>query len=107
MTILDIAARLEEFDKQGTIFAVSNNGAFTPESEVIVLSLDQDERNRSAAEISVNCCPGLAYCLEMSIAKDSVRIWSQWRNGRVPSAREAAEAICYKATNDAWGPPNW
>jgi len=32
---------------------------------------------------------------------------AKWRNGEPANAAQIAEAVCYKANNDAWGPPNF
>ncbi len=107
MTILDIASRLSEFDVGATIFAQRIGGDFTPASEAVRIVITEQEAKLPANELAALHCPGLDYCLEIAIANAAVTGWSRWRNDRVPSPLEVAEAICYKATYDAWGPPNW
>jgi len=107
MTVIDIASRLNELNDDGIIFAERIDDAFMPNSRAVVLGLSEAEYNQDVSEIAATRCPGLEYCLEVRIAKDAVRVWSQWRADQEPSPFEAAEAICHKATFDAWGPPNW
>jgi hypothetical protein len=47
---------------------------------------------------------GLRYFLEVSIAKDAIRVWQQWRDGAVPSLDEKVAAVVYYAVNDAFLP---
>jgi hypothetical protein len=107
MTLLEVAARLDEFNEDAVIFAEVIDGAFVASSEASVMTMSEAEREENVNDVAARRCPGLQYCLEVWIAKDSVRVWSQWRGGQMPSAAEAAEAICYKATFDGWGPPNF
>jgi hypothetical protein len=94
---MDICEHLEGFDKAGVIFAERVAGDFTPHSRAEVIPQNSDElQNR-----------GLSYCLEISIARDAVEVWSRWRDGQQPSTAQRAEAVCYKANTDAWGPPNF
>jgi len=106
MTILQIAARLDEYQEDGVIFAELVNGVFTGDSNAVVLTLSEEELVQNTSEVSNNRCPGLEYCLEIGIAKDARNVWSRWREGQGPIATEIAEAICHKANFDAWGPPN-
>jgi hypothetical protein len=107
MTILDICSDLDHFDREGVIFAERGGEGFAPHSRAQVVVLDQGERQVSAVEIATKHCPGLSYCLELSIAREAMEVWSRWRGGEQPGVRDRAEALCYKANNDAWGPPNF
>jgi len=107
MTLLDICLRLEEFSQSGVIFAERIAGDFTPQSRAEVLLLGSDDSRGSVIQLAGERCPGLSYCLEISIARDAVEVWSQWHGGQQAGTTERAEAICYKANTDAWGPPNF
>ena len=107
MTILDICAQLDRFDDDGVIYARRVNGEFTPGSEAVVVAVPPELLDTPAGEIAARNCPAFDYCLEVFIAKDAVEVWSRWREGAQPTPTERAEAVCYKANNDAWGPPNF
>ena len=47
---------------------------------------------------------GLAYLLEVSLARDVLNVWTSWRNGGQPTPEEAARAIIYYAQHDAYEP---
>jgi hypothetical protein len=107
MTLLEIAAKLEEVAPDGIIFAARIEDEFRPESNAMVLTLSEEELKSPVGEAVQRRCPGLECCLEVSIAKDAVRVWSRWHGTKTPSHLDAARAraICHKATYDAWGPP--
>ena len=46
----------------------------------------------------------MAYLLEVRLAKDVLRVWSEWRDGAAPSAEDRVEAVTYYARNDAYIP---
>ena len=100
MTILEIASQLANFDDDATLFAPRVDEEFAPQSQAVILSKSQVEREESANEFTAHRHAGLDYCLEIWIAKDAVKVWSPWRGGRVPATTEAAEAICHNATFD-------
>jgi len=104
MTILDICAGMDDLDQWGVIFAEQIAGDFAPNSRAELVVLSAEDFKMPIAEVASRRCPGLCYCLEMSIAKEAVAVWSHWRNGQRPNAQECAEAVCYKANTDAWGP---
>jgi len=105
MTLVDLAQQLDSFDERDTIFAERIAGGFSPRSRAVVLAMSRAEQDEPVANVAARRCPGLEYCLEISLSKDAVRVWSLWRNNQVPSPLQSAEAICHKANNDAWGPP--
>jgi hypothetical protein len=38
------------------------------------------------------------------LAKDAIRVWSEWRDGREPSRRERFDVVRYYAEYDAYLP---
>ena len=89
----------------GVIYARLVDDEFVPHSEAVVLAISDDELAVPTHEIAASRCPGFAYrCLEVFIAKEAAQVWSQWHVGKQPDAEQIAEAVCYKANNDAWGP---
>ncbi|MGN6366847.1 MAG: hypothetical protein ACTHN5_01020 [Phycisphaerae bacterium] len=107
MTITDICKELDQLGDDGVIYARLVEGEFVPESEAVVLAISDEELAVPTRDIAARRCPGFEYCLEVFIAKEAVQVWSHWRNGEQPNAAQLAEAVCYKANNDAWGPPNF
>jgi hypothetical protein len=107
VTILDICEQLDRLDDDGVIYAGRINGNFTPASQALVVTLAPEEVRTPAADIAAPHGPRFDYCMEIFIAKDAVEVWSRWRDGARPTPTERAEAVCYKANNDAWGPPNF
>ena len=89
MKLLDVIARLHEFDDAHAIYA-ARDPEWTQSSRAAV-GLERDAN-------------GLAYVLEVAAAKDAVRAWSEARKHRLPSLRERYEAVLYYALNDAFLP---
>lgn len=44
------------------------------------------------------------YLLGTRIAKEVIEVWSEWRDGRVPSPEDALAAVLHYAENDAYLP---
>jgi hypothetical protein len=107
MTILDVCTQLDQLDDEAVIYASRVDGEFAPASKAMVVMLTPEERDMPAREVAARRCPGFDYCLEIFIAKEAIQVWSLWRDGAQPSPAERAQAVCYKANNDAWGPPNF
>ena len=90
MTLLDVIARLHEYDDGLAIYA-ERDPEWTQSSRAFV-GVQRD-------------AGGLAYVLEVAAAKDALRAWSQARKNKLPSLRERYEAVLYYALNDAYLPP--
>lgn len=45
------------------------------------------------------------YLLEVRLAKEVIRVWSQWRGGRMPTAKDKCDAVSHYATYDSYLPP--
>ena len=96
MTMRQAIESLDGFDGEQTIY-VRPDGSIDSDSEVVVdYYSDDGEPPESAA--------GMNYLLEVSLARDALRVWSEWREGRLPSIEEQIEAIVYYAENDAFQP---
>ena len=46
----------------------------------------------------------LSYLLEVDLAREAIEVWSEWRNGRVPTRDERVAAVAFYADNDAYLP---
>lgn len=84
MRLLDVIARLHEYDDGQAIYA-ERDPEWTESSRAVV-GIERD-------------ASGLAYVLEVAAAKDAVRAWSQARKNKLPSLRERYEAVLYYALN--------
>jgi hypothetical protein len=74
---------------------------FVPEGEDVSLStsallLSFEEYERGA--------DGYRYFLEGENIKESIEVWSLWRDGRLPTLDDKLAAVVYYATNDAFMP---
>jgi hypothetical protein len=47
---------------------------------------------------------GMTYLLEVRLAKEAIRVWSEWRNGAAPTSEDRVAAVVYYATHDAYLP---
>lgn len=47
---------------------------------------------------------GMAYLLEVHLARDVLRVWKAWRGGQEPTREEACSAVAYYASHDAYQP---
>ena len=93
MKLTDVIQNLERFDDDQTIYATDT----TPDADA---SVDYEADDGSQAP-SAN---GMRYVLEVSLAKDAIRVWSEWRDGRQPSPDERMRAVIFYAENDTFMP---
>jgi hypothetical protein len=95
LTLRDALASIDDFDDEATIYAAK---PWDPTSTTVIAAEGEETANTAIGE-------GLAYFLEVSIAKEAIEVWSEWRGGRVPSADERCEAVIHYAVNDAYLQP--
>jgi len=87
-----ILSRLEESDEDQTIYAAE---PWNPESDAL-LAIEGNPEADAALDA------GLRYFIEVSIAQDVIETWIHWRNGRIPTPLEIANAVIFYATNDSY-----
>ena len=90
-TLRAVVGALDELDDDDVIYT---DGA-SPAARAMVVGADAAD---SAKE------DGLRYFLEVSLAKDAVEVWSEWRNGAQPTIDDKLMAISHYATHDAYLP---
>lgn len=90
MTLSDVIARLDEFDDDQTIYVTKN----TPDAEAVV--------NFPPDDGSMNSANGMYYLLEVVLAKEAIRVWSEWRAGLLPMLDEKIQAVVYYAEYDTY-----
>ena len=93
MTLKEVMENLECFDADQTIYVSSN----TPDA----LAAVDCETADGDAPMSAK---GMSNLLEVSLARDAIRVWSEWRNGRQPTLDEKMKAVIYYSENDAFIP---
>ena len=93
MTINDMIDRLDECDAGQTIYATDNSP-----TAMAVVDFEPDDGTLPASAM------GMKYLLEVSLARDAIRVWSEWRNGRQPMLDEKTQAVLYYAEHDAFMP---
>jgi len=89
--LLDVISALESADPEATIYAAM---PFTTQSAARVHA----EPENSAGPA------GLSYLLEVHLARNVLKVWAQWRNGKEPTPEEATRAIIYYAEHDSYEP---
>jgi hypothetical protein len=99
MKLINLLADYRSLNDKLTIYAEANP-EWGPKSEaaVILPNMDGDTHPIEVAGVQ------LQYMLEVRIAKEVIKVWSQWRGGRKPTPEEACEAVIFYAQNDAYLP---
>lgn len=94
MTLAEILAKIDELDDELTIYSAE---PWSPVSRAVAAREPDDGSLPSEAS-------GMRYLLEVSIAKEAIEIWSQWRAGAVPTIADKCEAVLHYAENDSYLP---
>ncbi|MDX6251259.1 MAG: hypothetical protein QOF10_4619 [Kribbellaceae bacterium] len=89
----DVVQGIEQTDNALTIYAVK---PWSADSDAL-LAVEPDQ---GAPEVP----KGMEYCLEASLVKEVIEVWSEWREGAVPTAADRMEAVLYYAEYDAYLP---
>ena len=87
-----IVRDIGEFGNELTVYAPTGV-ELSPEAPVCVV----DEEAVGAPE-------DMEYVLEIAVMKEVIKVWSAWRNGAMPTAPQACEAILRYARFDAYLP---
>ncbi len=96
MTLADLMEQLDSLDDDLTIYA-GKNPDWSANSPAVVLPEPEDGGVPDEAR-------GMSYLLEVFLAQEVVQAWSEWRDGRKPTAIDKCEAVIYYAENDAYLP---
>lgn len=96
MTLAQLLENIESMDDDLTIYAAAE--PLWDESSEAVACREPDDASLPTE------ATGMTYLLEVSIAKEVVKVWSEWRNHRTPSASQKCEAVIYYAYNDSYLP---
>ena len=93
VTLREVIASLDEFSDDETIYAE----APSPAARAVVAAEPESGATPDAAS-------GLAYLLEVALAREAIDVWRRWRPGRTPTLDDQVAAVTYYAANDAWLP---
>lgn len=93
MRLLDIIGSITDYNDDHVVVAVEPSRA---DSEAMVVAANEAGEPETP--------PGMAYLLEVSLIKEVMAVWSDWRSGRQPTPTEAWRATLYYATHDAYIP---
>lgn len=85
-SLLDVLQSLNDQPAEATIFAAR---PWTPTSVAAVEVLDEPPH-------------GLAYLLEVELAKEVLAVWSSWRHGAEPNAQQKCQAVIHYAEHDSY-----
>lgn len=96
MTLAELLGRIDELDDDWTIYACD-----TPRWSASSRSVAYSEPSDGSVPAEAH---GLRYLLEVRLAKEAIRIWSEWRANSTPSPQDTCEAVIYYATNDSYLP---
>ncbi|MGW9184054.1 hypothetical protein [Agromyces sp. NPDC055661] len=92
-TLSRLLSRVRTLDPDATIFAEQPWGE---ESRAILIS--------DAVDDALDEPQRMAYLLEVDLALDVLKVWSDWRNGKVPTPAESVAAVIHYAQQDAYIP---
>jgi|tagenome__1003787_1003787.scaffolds.fasta_scaffold20539343_2 hypothetical protein len=96
MTLRQLIEQLDELDDALLLYAEGGVHA-GPDSTAVAACEPEDGSVPPGAE-------GMAYVLEVDGARDVVRVWQEWRDGRVPTTDDKCDAILHYARQDAFLP---
>jgi len=96
MTLADLMERLDRLDDELTIYA-EEDPDWSADSPAVACPEPESGGLPDEAR-------GMSYLLEVSLAKEVVQVWSEWRGGREPTVAEKCAAVIYYAEHDAYLP---
>lgn len=96
LTLAEVVTRLEDLDNDLVIYITA--GSDWNESSDVVVTVEPDD-----GSIPANA-EGMEYFLEVSVAKNVLDVWQQWRGDREPTLADKCKAIVHYAMNDAYLP---
>ncbi len=94
MTLREIINQLDTLPDDSTIYATRMEEWQLDAPAALVLEEDTIELGVQLED--------LHYFLEVYLAKEALKLWSEWRNNALPTEQERLEAVVYYASNDAY-----
>jgi hypothetical protein len=93
MNLAVLLDRIDDLPDEFTIY-VANTGELSPATPAVARSEPADGLAPS----------DMRYLLEVPLAREAIKVWSDWRHGRSPSSDDKANAVIYYGENDAYMP---
>jgi hypothetical protein len=94
MKLSALRDRIDNLPDEVTIY-VANTGELSPATLAVA-------RSEPAEGLPPS---GMRYLLEVSLAREAIKVWRDWRHGRSPSSHDKANAVIYYGENDTYLPP--
>lgn len=101
MKLAEAIFNLRDLPDEAVLFAERINGQFSPESPVVILSLDDEELALPTAEVAASKAPGTDYFLEAFLVRDMVAEWQDTRAEDSISTSQLVDRIIHYAEHDA------
>jgi hypothetical protein len=95
MKLIELIENLSELSNDLVIYIPSGE-LISPDSTVTTGSIDELVESGEPM--------GLKYLIEVELAKDAIRVWQEWRNGKVPNLDEKYQAVAYYIEHDHYLP---
>lgn len=93
MTLKEAIDKIAEYDRDQTIFVAN----YSADADTVIDFENDDGTFPESAS-------SLLYLLEVSLALDVIRVWSQWRNNQEPTLDQKVEAVLHYARHDTFIP---
>ena len=101
MQLAEAIFNLGDHPDEAILFAERIDGHFSPESPVVILSLDDVELAQPTAEVAASKAPGTDYFLEAFLIRDMVADWQGTRAENSISISQLVDRIIHYAEHDA------
>ena len=95
-TLAGLLDSLDDLEDNLTVYA-SSHGEWQAESLAVAATEPDDGSIPPEAS-------GMTYLLEVPLAKEAIRVWSEWRGGATPTTADRVEAVVHFAKHDAFLP---
>jgi len=96
MKLIELLDHINQFDDDSVIFVPIHAG-LNEDTEAVVSRINIIEKPPG-----IEAPEGMKYLLEVELAKEVIRVWKDWRNGKEPSPYEKYQAVLYYVKNDAY-----
>ena len=99
MTLFELICQLDQLDDEWVIYAVREDGKWTPGSKAVALPEPEDSNVDQVFE-----GVPMRYVLEVSLAREVIDVFQEHHGTRTPSDEERYQAVLYYAEYDCYLP---
>jgi len=100
MKLSEAIFNLTDLPDEAVLFAERIDGQFSPESSVVILSLNDEELALPVAEVAASRAPGTDYFLEAFLVRDMVAEWQDTRTADSIGTTLLVDRIIHYAEHD-------